>query len=466
MLTFFQMLGSGLGCSKNTDSTEFYKIETDVNDGEIIILSSGAETDLIDGRIITTLSADDINDEKMRNRSFGALSNCNFARKFNRQPLLTENPLLNTSNHATLKSLSMSLVIHIPLIVFTNIFVIVTFCYVPSLRTPDNIILVGLAAVDISVGVLSLPTEILWIWANESVTSSRSLCVLFHTFKSLPYALSFHFLLVMTIDRGLAINYPFWYCAHMNNKKVLYLLLISFTYNAITKAIFFSPMVMKYHPEEVIPMCRCSMHYLTNSAYRSFLFNWKYFIELGLSLFLTIQVYYIAMKKSKSVKAGQIASVKLSSTLIFVYVIFWLPSIFLEVAKSNLTTSQFSVYIMVARHLRVVNCWMNAIVYALQRNIYRAGFKFLIRTLPWKWSNLTNYVRQVSAQDLLSYSYTTRSNKGVNQQNTLNRVTSPTKVSYESSYYERRKTRISFDLSDDIKATTELPAPGENGIPV
>ncbi|XP_065650854.1 trace amine-associated receptor 8c [Hydra vulgaris] len=105
------------------------------------------------------------------------------------------------------------------IIVSLNVVVLYTICKYPSLHTPSNYIILQTAAFDILVGVCSIPMRMVYLYftLRKNVT-----CFLFGVMVTINHSLgmiSFIMVFVITIDRCVAIFYPFYYHRAVIPKK-------------------------------------------------------------------------------------------------------------------------------------------------------------------------------------------------------------------------------------------------------
>ena len=122
-------------------------------------------------------------------------------------------------------------------------------------------------------------------------------------------------------------------------------------------------------------------------------------LEIVISCGLCIKAVIVALSRHSKRKMspllyGEYARVKFNviimSSLVFLFLVLWLPTLISVVAW--LIDSSFMdihpIFPDLAFTIRFINSGVNAFVYAATRPVYRTSFKFLLTTPPWKWREL------------------------------------------------------------------------------
>jgi hypothetical protein len=126
----------------------------------------------------------------------------------------------------------------------SNFVVIYTISRTPSLRTPSNILILGLAIADFFVGVLSQPTFCIIGMRSSFKTYIKALCTIAIVYDLSTWcfgAMSFFTLTAITVDRFLAVHFHLRYQELVTTKRygiTLALIFVLGLFTAICKFVF------------------------------------------------------------------------------------------------------------------------------------------------------------------------------------------------------------------------------------
>lgn len=118
-------------------------------------------------------------------------------------------------------------VVNIPFCVITtvgNSLILVSFTRTPSLISPSNVLLIGLAISDLCVGLIGLPLFVAWkikLHVNPTMTTSTEILGRVSRFSSsLLCAVSFLIVSCLSVDRFLAVHLHLRYCEIVTVRRV------------------------------------------------------------------------------------------------------------------------------------------------------------------------------------------------------------------------------------------------------
>lgn len=300
------------------------------------------------------------------------------------------------------------LCLHLPLIALANLVVIVTFTFAPNLRTPDNFILVGLAVSDVINGFISIPITVINNFDFMYFKQTKELCYV--RFAPLLLAAGFnHWVLtLLTVDRFLALRWPFWYLQNAENSIVIKVLVAIFAVHVVFITVWGISFSYDISNKHVLERCtyKGNTPIWLNTYVTSILFAASQIISFSCTIYVAITLY---QKIKDTKKNGYImnqptlkkitTNAKITILLMFLHIPLLLPSISLiiswrEAFGFSFTTEQF--FNVTVDHLRFTNGSLNAGIYALSRNIYKKAYKYILTHSPNKWRNIAYILRENS----------------------------------------------------------------------
>ena len=109
----------------------------------------------------------------------------------------------------------------------------------------------------------------------------------------------------------------------------------------------------------------------------------------------------------------------LMTSLVFVFLILWLPTITLEMYDNYKINEYLS---DLNKLIFFINSGVNAFLYAVTRKIYRNSFKFLLTTSPWKWRELPRWLLKLKSKSSFSTDPVIVKLGNITQPNELNKL--------------------------------------------
>ena len=107
------------------------------------------------------------------------------------------------------------------LIIIGNFIFLITLIKTKSLHTPSNLLLAALCVADLLVGLICEPIFLVYLFRIRYGNHSRSLTQVYFAAFSFFAVLSGTYSFVITLDRYVAICYPFWYHRRVTCKHYL-----------------------------------------------------------------------------------------------------------------------------------------------------------------------------------------------------------------------------------------------------
>lgn len=306
-------------------------------------------------------------------------------------------------------ALSISSAILCPVIVISNLFVILGPVFTWRLRSPDNVLMVSCAVADLINGLLSMPLVVLGTSDNHQLKfmyKKKWTCQL-HIFVFLiPIAASMYSLLAICVDRCIAINYPFFYS---RNVKPRVAVLAAVAIWLVSIAQVSSGVFGSFVYNVSAPLAdRCSYFKVLPYWWREYVSNMTVLITLVLCLIMCVQTVLVIVRtrrrdiESTSLRGTTslrsfhnqfLPGVKIEAILIFSFIFLWMPTLLINLVE-KLSVSSFSmmIYRVMTGVFRNCNHGINAFVYAYCRKTNRKVYWYMMTHWPTDWRKIPQVV--------------------------------------------------------------------------
>jgi len=317
---------------------------------------------------------------------------------------------------------------HFVLIILTNVLVISGYLFAKRLRSPNNLIIAGLATMDLLTGLITLPLT--WTGNIADATYMSKLGItkitcymwLFGTFIFPTSSLAFLFL--MSLDRFLAIKCPFFYQKHSDEKNVFLAMVFMFGITVLEGILtLLFPNRENYWMDGLSPYenaKQCGLDTRIHNIYFEIVVHVITLFKILSSFALILLVLCEALRtKNKGLKLirhvlkkediiaieDTISDSKITLVLECLYIILWLPWEVTTLYKIYHGETKETIRIMnaISKNCLFMNAWINAVVYALSKQSYRKAYKFFMRNYPWNWPKVNQLFKKKT------YSFTPRS---------------------------------------------------------
>nr|XP_002734018.2 PREDICTED: D(2) dopamine receptor A-like [Saccoglossus kowalevskii] len=261
-------------------------------------------------------------------------------------------------------------------VVFGNMLVILAVYQNHSLRTIPNYFLVSLAFADLMIGCTSTPLCAL-IYGIGLVTNKWA-CIVVCILASNPLGVSLMHLLVIGIDRYIAILHPLHYHQWVTVPRVKIAIAILWTYSVLTLVPFFllNDNPAKSCHERIIPLIRGSGMYI---SLISFAVQFIIMVTMYVRIFSTAR-HHLRRIYPNSEETQQQLSIKkeikaaiMPCIVLGVLFICWVPHIVascLTKYELCLTPSRFVAYVFI-----LINSGSNPFIYARHNTEFRQAYR-------------------------------------------------------------------------------------------
>ena len=315
-------------------------------------------------------------------------------------------------------------------------FAIITLCYIPfiivgntliigatytykKLRTPKNFILSSLAVADLSMAIFCIPMYATsYLSPNRIRDSVNSICLLWFASIQIAGGCSLSSLLLITIDRHIAVFMPDKYDMIMSPRRTQVCIFVLWSYNILIAAL---PAlgVNNYDSDIKNPYERCNyyktlpLEYVVVASFFHIGFN------IGLSFILNVHVFCVIARRQTRLQKihglgveptstgtpstwsnervkqfnEKVKTVRLSFVLFSLYILFWIPYLLVGPLKyvKAFDKTIIEYYKVITQLFNFFNAVINAPIYAYMRTEYRVAYRNLLKTNPLKWHRLRRH---------------------------------------------------------------------------
>ncbi|KAK7482192.1 hypothetical protein BaRGS_00026541 [Batillaria attramentaria] len=286
----------------------------------------------------------------------------------------------------------------VPVIIGGNFLVLASVCVFQRLRTSTNYFLLSLAISDLLVGLLTIPLYAAFYLQAGSLMHNRVACLAWFGSVILGCGSSLFNLLLIVLDRFMAIHFPFRYGELRTPCRVVSALTGLWVYVVILSCL---PLMGWNHWDDA---SKCSFYSTLPKAYVA----WSAYLTVGIcilvssllygKIFLTvhqhrkkIQALNVASSRENQWMQREVRSTRLSATVFLLFVLFWAPYFLVGPLKyTSLSQEVVEIIKNTTLVLAFGNSMVNPVVYGLARKDFRTAYKVLVVTPITQWGGLRN----------------------------------------------------------------------------
>ncbi|KAI8788158.1 adenosine receptor A2b [Biomphalaria glabrata] len=295
--------------------------------------------------------------------------------------------------------------VYCPLITFCSFLVFCgTLMYPGSSMNNQSYLLLSLSAADFLMGSFSIPMYILTYLPHtrETIFKNKYACLTWFASAEMAAGSSIGSLLCISVDRYVAVVFPLHYHTLVTEERCIAVLGLLWT---VVIVVAFVPMLgwNTYDPQLYPLTHRCSF-------YRTLPHNYIVWVSFGSVSFIVLScalmyahilsISYRQMKLSErraSLVPAQnrqlkmrIYSVKITSLLVIIFIVLWLPIVFTAPLKyyQLFSPKVFEILQVVSQLFYFSNSLVNAPIYSMLRSEYREVYKVMLLTVPCRWKSI------------------------------------------------------------------------------
>ncbi|XP_052463192.1 trace amine-associated receptor 13c-like [Carassius gibelio] len=268
--------------------------------------------------------------------------------------------------------------------VFLNLLVIISISHFKKLHTPTNLIILSLAVADMLVGLIVMPIE-----ANRLIETcwffGDTFCRLFLTMMGLLFSASLSNLVLVAVDRFVAVCHPLLYPQKITTTKTLIIVIICW----FCSSVYNIAIVMSLSNKKYACYGECTIMITSDwtvlNLFLSFLIPCTIIITLYLRIFYVahqqVKVINSLVKSGKHVNEGSVkrkSERKAALTLgiiVTVYLVCWIPFVILSLTEK---TGMASTTAYVLLWFLYINSGLNPLIYAFFYPWFKMSVKHIL----------------------------------------------------------------------------------------
>ncbi|XP_048037737.1 trace amine-associated receptor 13c-like [Megalobrama amblycephala] len=253
---------------------------------------------------------------------------------------------------------------------FVNLLVIISISHFKKLHTPTNLIILSLAVADLLIGLV-MPIEAIRL-AEMCWYFGHTFCGLYLIFITVLLSASISNLVLIAIDRYVAVCHPLLYPQKITTTKTAISICLSWVYSSTYNSAF---LIKGYFDTSVrTDMCygECSVTmdftWIVTDLFMSFICPCILIITLYLRIFYVVHQQVKVINSQMNGKCVMEGSVRRKSErkaaltlgiIVTIYLLCWIPYYICSVSVTSSTTINILTWVV------YVNSGMNPLVYAL-----------------------------------------------------------------------------------------------------
>ncbi|KAM9850595.1 trace amine-associated receptor 13c-like [Aulostomus maculatus] len=270
--------------------------------------------------------------------------------------------------------------------VVLNLLVIISISHFRQLHTPTNLLLLSLAFSDLLVGFLLMPVEIIYIeacWILGDI-----LCTLYYIIDYIITSSSVANMVLISIDRYIAICNPLWYPTRVTKRKAQICVCLCWICSIV-----FRIFLLNDHLEAPGKSITCQGECVVVISYTAGLVDLTFTFILPITIIVTLYVrlFVVAMsharamrskigaaapQRSRVVKKTELKAARTLGIVIVVFLIcfspYYIPSLAGEDTLVDASSVAFEIW------LAHFNSCLNPIIYAFFYPWFRKSIKLIV----------------------------------------------------------------------------------------
>lgn len=311
-------------------------------------------------------------------------------------------PVWNTScsSNSHLNYINILLFLYISVIsvltVCGNLLVIVSIVIFKQLHTPANLVTLSLAVSDFLVGLCVMPVES-FRSIDPCFRMKKIQCHFFQTVMSILGSASLMNILLVAIDRYVAVCNPLQYMSKMTNRKTLSCVglgwIVSVCYNVVI-----SDFSTIQPGATVVCLRECAVAVSESRGAADLMIS--FISPCIVMLIMYVRILTVALRQAKSVasiekhrvsqlnhkpfRKSEVKATKTLASVVFLYLICWVPWYIISLNLKHFQNS--SVILTALLCLFYTNSCLNPFIYAISYPWFKRSVKLMVTLKIWQTS--------------------------------------------------------------------------------
>ncbi|XDV41289.1 hypothetical protein PO909_010180 [Leuciscus waleckii] len=260
-----------------------------------------------------------------------------------------------------------------------NLLVIISITVFKQLHTPTNLLILSLAGSDFLVGICVMPVESVRS-INSCFYMGKSHCRIFHIIMSTLLSVSLMNIILVAVDRYFAVCDPLLYMSKMTMRKTLICISLGWAASIFYNLVTVNFGNLNLTGTTVICFRECAVAF--SNAWGSADLIVSFITPCIVILSLYVRILAVALRQAKSIsnftkkRVSQVKATKTLSTIVFVYLICWVPW---YIGMLNMKQFQkSSVSVSAVLYLFYTNSCINPFIYAISYPWFKRSVKLIV----------------------------------------------------------------------------------------
>ncbi len=263
--------------------------------------------------------------------------------------------------------------------VFLNLLVIVSISHFKQLHTPTNVLILSLAVADLIAGLILMPVhgmkliEPCWYFGEI-------FCSLFPLILNMVITASLGHLIIISVDRYIAVNDPLRYPLKININRVVVSIVVNWLFSFVYSFyILYESLIYPERNYSCIGECilYLKLEYLILDSFVCLVAPCCVIISLYVKIcfvatYQAKQLNSVTDKKARSEKKAA----RTLGIVVMVYLLCWMPCYLVTLSLGHDENDAFIINIMI--WIVCMNSLMNPLIYAMFYRWFRVSAKYIM----------------------------------------------------------------------------------------